>query len=1058
LPDKDISKAEEYYPDFQGGAIMVKVLNPIMKIVKVIKKLQSIDCNNSLNVRSPIENFLALKRMSLRLLLSFIIVFLIIPTICFAQTTDTIEVKFNPQYPPSLSPQDTIIVKFNPEYQPPAKITNLLVSNITASIVTLTWTAPGNDGSVGNITNGKYWIKYSTTAPGTDTNAWWEGTITGTTWIMSTTPGKNETIDSTNLEKGKTYWFAIKTADDVGNWSEISNFVSGTIPDVQPPAAINNLAIVTKGATSMNLSWTAPGDDGSTGNITNGEYWIKYSQTDPDGNVSGWWTATTTEKRWTMSTTPSKAETTKIEGIESGKTYYFVIKTNDSNGNWSDLSNVTNGTTLVVQDTITVKFTPEYQPPAVITNLNATADNQTSVTLTWTAPGDNGTVGNIINGKYQIKYGIQNPPTDSQVEWTKNITANTSESKQIQNLTAGTIYYFRIRTSDTNGNWSDWSSVISVATPFYEQSSSDNIVKVSAEIPVGVTLVPTQSPDISVALQTAIAENLNLISPIYDITPEGTVFTKPAQLTFTYNPALVTDLSTLAIYKWTGSTWTKALITNQVIHSSETPPYITGEIQSLSLYAIFAINHAPVLDEIENKNINEGELLQFTINATDLEGDSLTYSATNLPTNASFNPATREFSWIPSYDQAGTYNVQFKVTDGDLFDSKDVTMIVAQGIPVSIKLISSAGLGLAGGVVTYATGSTWQNIGITGSDGTVSIALPDTVDSLTVQMTYNGMSQDLTQNIWNNATFVFQTQDVVVTFKNSKNAGIPGGVVTYVDSTWLNFGTTDANGIARKELLPGSYKFRITYAEASKDKTQDVGANSNVVFQTKKVVVTFKDSKGAGIPKGIVTYASSTWLSFGTTDANGKARKELLPGSYKFRMKYAGASKEKIQNVGSNSEVMFQTKNIIVTLKDSTGKGISGGVVSYGINSWLSFGTTDINGNARKELLAGSYNFRMTYADASKEQIQDISTNPTVVFQTQRVVVTLKNSNGTGIAGGKVTYAGSNTWLIFGTTNNNGIVRKELLPGSYNFRMTYTGKSKDKTQDTGVNRVIAFQF
>jgi PKD repeat protein len=85
----------------------------------------------------------------------------------------------------------------------------------------------------------------------------------------------------------------------------------------------------------------------------------------------------------------------------------------------------------------------------------------------------------------------------------------------------------------------------------------------------------------------------------------------------------------------------------------------------------------PVLGSIGNKTVNEGSLLEFTLNAVDPEGDALTYSASNLPSGASFNFSTRAFSWTPSYMQAGTYtNVHFEVTDGKTSDSENITITV----------------------------------------------------------------------------------------------------------------------------------------------------------------------------------------------------------------------------------------------------------------------------------------------------------------------------------------------------------------------------------------------
>jgi outer membrane protein assembly factor BamB len=88
-------------------------------------------------------------------------------------------------------------------------------------------------------------------------------------------------------------------------------------------------------------------------------------------------------------------------------------------------------------------------------------------------------------------------------------------------------------------------------------------------------------------------------------------------------------------------------------------------------------NRPPVLDQIGNMAINENSLLEFTINATDPDGNVLTYSASNLPDGAIFNPNTRTFSWTPSFVQSGTYpDIQFKVSDGELIDPENITITV----------------------------------------------------------------------------------------------------------------------------------------------------------------------------------------------------------------------------------------------------------------------------------------------------------------------------------------------------------------------------------------------
>src|SRR3990170_3571578 len=88
-------------------------------------------------------------------------------------------------------------------------------------------------------------------------------------------------------------------------------------------------------------------------------------------------------------------------------------------------------------------------------------------------------------------------------------------------------------------------------------------------------------------------------------------------------------------------------------------------------------NRAPVLDSIGNKPVAEGSALNFTLSGSDPDGDSLTYSASGLPSGANFNLTTRQFTWTPDFTQAGSYaGVTFAVTDGSLSDSEIITITV----------------------------------------------------------------------------------------------------------------------------------------------------------------------------------------------------------------------------------------------------------------------------------------------------------------------------------------------------------------------------------------------
>jgi len=94
-------------------------------------------------------------------------------------------------------------------------------------------------------------------------------------------------------------------------------------------------------------------------------------------------------------------------------------------------------------------------------------------------------------------------------------------------------------------------------------------------------------------------------------------------------------------------------------------------------YASVLVDTAPVFNTIPAKSVEEESTLTFMVSATDADGDILTYSCTSLPQGATFDASTKTFRWTPSRGQAGTYNVEFGVTDGYLNDTTTTTITVS---------------------------------------------------------------------------------------------------------------------------------------------------------------------------------------------------------------------------------------------------------------------------------------------------------------------------------------------------------------------------------------------
>lgn len=106
--------------------------------------------------------------------------------------------------------------------------------------------------------------------------------------------------------------------------------------------------------------------------------------------------------------------------------------------------------------------------------------------------------------------------------------------------------------------------------------------------------------------------------------------------------------------------------------------YIKADDQEIITISTDIDNHPPEMTNIEDKLVDEGNTLSFQINGSDQDGDRLTYSAAgdfNSDTQT-FNTDTRSFSWTPTYNDAGEYELTFTVSDGKTAVSETVKITV----------------------------------------------------------------------------------------------------------------------------------------------------------------------------------------------------------------------------------------------------------------------------------------------------------------------------------------------------------------------------------------------
>lgn len=293
-------------------------------------------------------------------------------------------------------------------------------------------------------------------------------------------------------------------------------------------------------------------------------------------------------------------------------------------------------------------------------------------------------------------------------------------------------------------------------------------------------------------------------------------------------------------------------------------------------------------------------------------------------------------------------------------------VVVFQTRLISVELRNSGGSLMDPGTnVQYYSGSWYQFGSGATSGGLVTMELLPL--NYYYRMTYANYQQQ--QGPTAAQTITFQTQLQTVELRNAAgNLMDQGTNVQYYSGNWYTFGTgVTSGGQVTMELLPGSYYFRMTFANNTQQQgPMNILSNPVVVFQTKLVTLLLKNSYGQLVDPGTnVQYYTGTWYTFGSgATSGGKTQMELLPGSYYYRLTYAGQQTQQGPfNLNTKDTIVFGLHKVTIRLMDQWGYiGDLGTNLGYFPGTWLSFGTGSTNGGIdTMQLLQASYHFRLTY-------------------------------------------------------------------------------------------------
>lgn len=347
----------------------------------------------------------------------------------------------------------------------PGKVTTLDSFQVQGSSISirLSWLAPGDDGYVNYSTSGligfsgEYKIQHSSNDIISPSLSKAQVSIS----TSSVYPGDSQSRVVTGLEDDTKYYFVLWTYDDNNNLSNYSNITSTKTLDLTPPGKITTLSgFPGNYEGEVELTWTAPGDNGNEDIIEDGKYRIQHSTW--TGVV--WSTVSPSIEIPISNVKFGDPQVYLVTGLINGATYYFRIWTCDEVPNWSEMSY---GITSLAQE--------DKIAPGKVADLSVTPGDM-HVTLKWTAPGDNEYKHDFdIGSEYDIRCSSlvaiststwDNSQVKSITEFTISGSTYPTAQGKLENLTITCLtnyvnYWFALKTIDEKPNESDLSNVVS---------------------------------------------------------------------------------------------------------------------------------------------------------------------------------------------------------------------------------------------------------------------------------------------------------------------------------------------------------------------------------------------------------------------------------------------------------------------------------------------------------------------------------------------------------------------------------------------------------------------
>ncbi|MDI6792534.1 MAG: VWA domain-containing protein [bacterium] len=645
----------------------------------------------------------------------------------------------------------------------PDTITDLAASDSTPTAITLTWTAPGDDGDSGTASS--YDIRYSTSI------------ITEDNWNQADMcegepnpeiAGTLQEFAVSGLMPGSTYYFAIKAFDEELNSSALSNTASGTTPKSPPQAVdLSSSSLEVFRTNSLLIS-----SNGADSEALESELSCEIEYKSPTGD----WTAFENEAfaidRWEVTFAPFLT-------AELGQ-YDFRVRYTNSSGlssGWLeelDMVTVLNNPPAIDSSGDTFSLTEDISKDFDLTPYESDVENS-GADLSWSIAPDSVDTGMFLAGIADKTLTITPLPDKFGRD---DIT---------------------LILTDKDGGQARKTDVTIIINP------------VSDDPPV----IESFSP---VAPNPAINEGNSLTFTVTAVDPDDDLLSYSWKLDGT-EVSTTNSYTCFPTYEDSGLHQVLLVVSDGSLSAS----------QAWTI-AVNNVNRCPVPAEIGDRSVNENSLLTINLTASDPDNDSVIFSAETLPEGAAFidnGNETAAFNWMPGYDNSGSYEVTFKVSDGACTKEERVTITVDEvnrppvanaGFDVTVAkntLVTLDGSGssdLDGDTLTYTWSQTaGHEVILSDSTAVQPTFIPAEADTYTFELVIN----DGQENSDPARVTIMVEPDIILAVSVLQNPVLTKYLDLYVNSNLLlsspptmslQTGSATSDSVALTEIALQTYK------------------------------------------------------------------------------------------------------------------------------------------------------------------------------------------------------------------------------------------------------------